>query len=161
MTGTSRQPGVDRQQRTVEKPCQRDVLGVVGVRPPERVGDLPGGRSQSFGPHNLDGCHLEPLGRRAGELLRQLTPKRSLVQRTEGLGQDELRTDEGVLGQRIETGGLQAGLHDDARVDDEGCLQWPARDRRTRATALGIGSPVIVRPHETGSGSISAPSTVA
>lgn len=161
--GPSAQPAIDGYEAAVADPRQRDVLGVVGLRPTEILGDFPRSHRQPVRPlladRKLPG--EEPLHGQLGKGVGNIAPKGHLVKHRGNLAPQQRRRDQ--LASAIESSAcllpraVERQLDRQARVYDQH-VQWDSRERRTAATTFGIGSPVNVSPQPAGSGAISGSS---
>jgi hypothetical protein len=111
------QVGVQGDERVGLQLCEGEVLGLVGLGPAQLVGEVPGSAAE-------DGVAEEAdrHGPDAGELVegglgREPAPMDGLVQGRKGLGPQQGRGEQLVVGRDLEP--LTGQLEDDVAVDDE------------------------------------------
>jgi hypothetical protein len=161
---TTAKPAIDGDQAAIVQLRKRDVLGVVGLRPAEILGDFPRSHRQPVRPlladRKLPG--EKPLHGQLGEGVGDIAPKGHLVKHRGNLAPQQRRRDE--LASAIEgsacllSGPVERQLDRQARVYDQHA-QCDSRERRTAAATFGIGSPVRVSPQPAGNAAISGSST--
>jgi hypothetical protein len=113
----TRQLGVQGDERICLQLREGNVLGVVGLGPPQLLGEVPGptpehGVAEEADRHGPDAG--EPV---EGNIRRDLTPVHGLVQGRQRLGAQERRGEQLVLGWDLDL--LTRQLEDDTAVDDE------------------------------------------
>ncbi len=159
----SSQPAVYGHEAAVFGLRQRHVLGVVGLRPAEFLGDFPCRHGVAvralLADRQLPG--QEALQGQLSESVGDVAAKGHLMKHRRNLAPQQRRRDElpSVVqtGARLLSGPVKRQLDDQARVYDQH-VQWDSRERRTAAATFGIGSPVNVSPQPAGSGAISGSS---
>lgn len=109
-------PGIDGEQAAARQASQGDIFGVIRLGPAEAVRDPYGLLVQRRRPASTDREDRELLGRRRGQLCRDLTPPTKLVNHGRGLRPEKRWANEiqGLQGPDVSL--RQAGLDDRRRV---------------------------------------------
>lgn len=150
---STQEPAIERHDTTAEERSEGQILGVVGLRPAEPVGDQPRLAAEPLRRQPSHGTTRKRLGRGETIVAREIAPPDQLMQSGAGLRPHERRRNEIAISEDVEPGVRETGGNRHARVDNEG--QCPRRDCARAATIFGIGRPERVAFHAFGSGSIS------